>query len=147
MVNKPLFIGEYRHNMDAKGRLAIPANFRGILGDQFYVAVGLDRCVALYTEEQFSNLYDRLLDYPDTKKNSRHLMQQMMGQARNCEPDAQGRVMIPANLIKYADLKKDCAIVGVGNHVEIWDGAYWDQLANETLDNLSDIAENLPEIH
>ncbi len=147
MVKSPIFIGEYRHNLDVKGRLAIPANFRDALGLHFYAAVGLDKCVSLYTEEQFSLLYEQLLAYPDTKKNSRSLMQQIMGQAGKCEPDSQGRVMLPANLIRYAGLQKDCAVVGVGNHVEIWDGSIWEERSEETLSNLSDIAENLPELH
>lgn len=147
MVKVPIFIGEYRHNLDAKGRIAIPSSFRKILGVHFYALVGLDRCVTIYTDEQFEALYRRLQEYPDTKKNVRVLMQQLLGSAAECEPDGQGRVMIPANLIRYAGLKKDCAVVGVGNHVEIWDGETWENTLRENQPNLSDIAENLPEIH
>ncbi|MBQ1305632.1 MAG: division/cell wall cluster transcriptional repressor MraZ [Erysipelotrichales bacterium] len=133
--------------MDSKGRLAMPAVFRTGLGSVFYATVGIDHCIAIYTENEFGKLYERLLDYPDMKKNSRIVMQQIMGSARECEPDAQGRIMIPANLIKHAYLKKDCAIVGVGSHVEIWDGETWDKTKEDALERLSDIAENLPEIH
>ena len=146
MVKIPVFIGEYRHNMDKKGRLAVPAAFRELLGKKFYGLVGLDHCVTIYTEKQFAKLYEKLESYPDTKKNSRALMQQLMGSAGILEPDAQGRVLIPANLIKYAGLTKECAVIGVGNHVEIWDSTAWDKKSEETLANLSDIAENLPEI-
>ena len=147
MVKIPNFIGEYRHNKDAKGRLAMPAKFRSSLGPTFYITVGIDQCIAIYTEEEFAKLNEKLSEYPDMMKTTRSVNRQIMAHARECEPDSQGRILLPADLIRHAGLKKDCAVVGVGSHVEIWAGEIWDEICEQDLTNLADIAEKLPEIH
>lgn len=140
------FIGDYRHNLDAKGRIAVPAQFRSLLGNDFTITIGLDRCITVYTEEQWDKFYDELLELPNTKKNARDYQRAFTANARKCEFDAQGRILLPQSLIRYGELTKECAIIGAGNHIEIWNAEKWDELCNHTLGNLDEIAEDLPEM-
>ena len=146
MGNKLSFIGEYRHNLDTKGRLAVPAHFRNLLGNYFTITVGLDGCITVYTEEQWEVFYDKLMTLPTNKKNSRDYVRAFTANARTCELDAQGRILLPQSLIRYGGLTKECAIIGVGNHIEIWNAEKWDEICNSTLDSLNGIAEDLPEM-
>lgn len=109
-----MFVGEYSHSLDSKGRLIIPSRFREALGDTFMVTKGLDGCLSIYDMEGWKNLESKLQALPLTNANARKFTRFMLGGAIECEVDKQGRILIPANLREFAHLTKDVALVGVG---------------------------------
>ena len=136
-----MFMGEYAHNIDKKGRIIIPAKFREELGDHVIITRGLDGCLAVYTKEQWETIYEQLMKLPSTKKDAR----MMTSKAAECEIDAQGRVLIPSPLVKLAELVKECMVIGAANHVEIWSRERWEPVDEEANDAFEDIAESLTE--
>lgn len=113
-----LVTGEYRHTIDAKGRVSVPARLREDLGQPFYVTIGLDRCLAVYSQERWDEFAAKFAAQPYAK--ARH-MRPIFANASCCELDAQGRILLPQKLREYAGLKKDITIIGVYTHAEIWD--------------------------
>ena len=140
-----MLIGEFDHNIDKKGRMILPAKFREELGDSVIVNRGLDGCLYVYTKEQWEKVYQRLSTLPSTRKDARMYARMMLSKAAECEFDAQGRILIPAGLVKLAHLQKECKIIGVGTHVEIWDKDTWLALEEEQNDCFEDVAESLTE--
>lgn len=140
-----MFIGEYAHNIDKKGRIIIPAKFREELGDHVIITRGLDGCLAVYTKEQWETIYEQLMKLPSTKKDARMFVRMMTSKAAECEIDAQGRVLIPSPLVKLAELVKECMVIGAANHVEIWSRERWEPVDEEANDAFEDIAESLTE--
>ena len=139
-----MFMGEYAHNIDKKGRIIIPAKFREELGDHVIITRGLDGCLAVYTKEQWETIYEQL-KLPSTKKDARMFVRMMTSKAAECEIDAQGRVLIPSPLVKLAELVKECMVIGAANHVEIWSRERWEPVDEEANDAFEDIAESLTE--
>ena len=115
--------GEYQHNIDAKGRLFIPAKFRESLGSAFVATKGLDGCLFLYSMQAWSVLEDKINGLPMSK--SRDLQRFFFSSAADCAPVAQGRVVIPQNLRQYAGLTKEVTVIGVSGRAEIWDTGRW----------------------
>lgn len=140
-----MFMGEYAHNIDRKGRIIIPAKFREELQDHVIITRGLDGCLAVYTKEQWERIYEQLMKLPTTKKDARMFVRMMTSKAAECEIDAQGRVLIPAPLVKLADLVKECMIIGAANHVEIWAKERWEPVDEEADEAFEEIAESLTE--
>ena len=140
-----MFMGEYQHKIDAKGRITVPANFRDELGETMIVTRWLDGCLAIYTEEQWKQVYENLKKLPSTKREARMYTHMIMSKAAECDLDAQGRIRIPTHLSEEANLIKDCVVVGVSNHVEIWDKERWDAYYAQASENFEDIAESLTE--
>lgn len=140
-----VLIGEFDHNIDKKGRMILPAKLREELGDSVIVNRGLDGCLYVYTKEQWEKVYQRLSTLPSTRKDARMYARMMLSKAAECEFDAQGRILIPAGLVKLAHLQKECKIIGVGTHVEIWDKDTWLALEEEQNDCFEDVAESLTE--
>lgn len=138
-----MFMGEYAHSIDKKGRIIIPAKFREELGDVIIITRGLDGCLAVYTKEQWATIYEQLMKLPSTKKDARMFVRMMTSKAAECEIDNQGRVLIPSSLVKIASLEKDCMIIGAANHVEIWAKESWEPVDEEANINFEAIAENL----
>ena len=124
-----MFVGEYNHSLDSKGRLIIPSRFREALGDTFMVTKGLDGCLSIYDMEGWKNLEAKLQTLPLTNANARKFTRFMLGGAIECEVDKQGRILIPGNLREFAHLSKDVALVGVGGRIEIWDKETWMQVS------------------
>ena len=114
--------GEFQHNLDAKGRLFIPARLREELGEVFYVTLSMDRCLSAYSGESWRNFSDKVnaMSYVKQRK-----MRPLFAYAARCELDAQGRILIPQNLRDYAGLTKSVTVVGCNNHAEFWDSAAW----------------------
>ena len=139
-VNK-MFVSEYNHSLDTKGRLIIPSKFRESLGDTFMVTKGLDGCLSIYDMEGWKLLEEKLKVLPLTNANARKFTRFMLGGAIECEVDKQGRILLPANLREFAHLTKDVTLVGVGNRIEIWDKEAWAE-AN-SYDDMEEIAENM----
>lgn len=141
-----MFIGEYTHNIDQKGRLAIPIKFRQDLAKGAVVTKGLDDCLFLYTKEEWGKLAAKLADLPISKSNTRAFARLMLAGAMDVELDAQGRIVLPEYLRKYADLKKKVVVAGLYNRLEIWDGAKWEVYKKGTEKSSGDIAEALGEL-
>lgn len=140
-----MFIGEYRHSRDSKGRIIIPARFREDLGDKVILARGLDGCINLYTPEQWGKLLAELQKLPSTKKETRMYIHMFTSRASECEFDAQGRVLMPQSLIQEAAIEKNCVVVGVMDHVEIWASDRWDAYYANASENFEELAEQLTE--
>lgn len=137
-----MFMGQYNHTIDSKGRLIIPAKIRELLGTECIVTRGLDGCLFIYPKDEWENIIRKYKELPDTK-NRRHFMRIFLSGATICEYDKQGRINIPMSLVSYAKLKKDCIIIGVDERLEVWSKDSWDAFIDKTEDNLSDIADEL----
>lgn len=142
-VGDNMLIGEYHHNIDEKGRLIIPSKFREDLGDKFVVTRGLDGCLFVYSMVNWDKIISKLGTLPFTKKDARTFNRFFMSGATVCEFDRQGRINISSSLICYADLKKECTIIGVNDRLEIWATDKFDGLIEDNLAAISDVAENL----
>ncbi|ANZ58002.1 cell division/cell wall cluster transcriptional repressor MraZ [Fructilactobacillus lindneri] len=138
-----MFMGEYRHNIDSKGRLIIPAKFREQLGNRFIVTRGLDGCLFGYTESEWQKVQDEVNKLPFNKRDARTFARLFFSAATECEIDKQGRINLPDPLIKYAKLTKNCVLTGVSKRFEIWDAKKWDDYNDQAQDDFNDIAENL----
>ncbi len=141
MIN--MLIGEYHHNIDEKGRLTLPAKFREELGNEVIVTRGLESCLFLYTKVEWDKIMKKLEKLPFTKKDARSFMRFFLSGATATEFDKQGRINLAQTLIQYADLKKECIIVGVGDRLEIWSLDKWNDFYSSNKDEMSDICENL----
>ncbi|PGS48575.1 division/cell wall cluster transcriptional repressor MraZ [Bacillus sp. AFS041924] len=138
-----MFIGEYQHNIDVKGRLIIPSKFRDKLGENFIVTRGLDQCLFGYSLAEWSLIEDKLRTLPLTKKDARAFTRFFFSGAMECEMDKMGRINITPNLRNYAKLEKECVVVGVTNRIEIWDLSTWNTYMNESEESFGELAENL----
>ena len=138
-----MFIGEYHHSIDEKGRIIIPSKFREELGDNFIITRGIEPCLFVYSNDNWNQICEKLNSLPFTKKDARNFNRFFMSGATGVEFDKQGRVNISTPLIQYAHLEKECVVIGTGDRLEIWSQKDWDAFFNSTQDNMSDIAENL----
>ena len=141
-----MFIGEYQHNIDSKGRLAIPVKFRKDLSKGAVVTKGLDDCLFLYTKDEWAKLAEKLAKLPISKANTRAFARLMLAGAMDLEVDKQGRMLIPDYLRKYAGATKKVVIAGLYNRLEIWDEAKWNKYKAGTESKSGDIAEALGEL-
>ena len=138
-----MFIGEYHHSIDEKGRIIIPSKFRYELGETFVVTRGIDSCLFVYPKTEWVNLISKLNELSFTKKDVRSFQRFFLSGATECEFDRQGRINITSPLAEYAGLTKECVVIGVNDRLEIWSKDKFNNFINENIDNLSDIAENL----
>ena len=138
-----MFIGEYHHTIDEKGRIIIPAKFREELGNNFIITRGIENCLFVYSTENWAKVTNKLNSLPFTKKDARTFNRFFMSGATDVELDKQGRVNISKPLIDYASLIKDCVIIGTGDRLEVWSQESWESFFDSTKDSMSDIAENL----
>ncbi|WP_223066360.1 division/cell wall cluster transcriptional repressor MraZ [Paenibacillus caui] len=138
-----MFMGEFQHSIDDKGRITIPAKFRDSLGASFVVTRGLDHCLFVYPLEEWGVLENKLKALPLMKSDARAFTRFFFSGATECEWDKQGRVNLPANLREYAKLEKECVVLGVSNRVEIWNRDIWQQYFSESEDTFNEIAEKL----
>ncbi|HHW68769.1 MAG TPA: division/cell wall cluster transcriptional repressor MraZ [Tenericutes bacterium] len=137
-----MFMGEYHHTIDDKGRLTIPSKLRYDLGESFIVTRGLDGCLFVYPKDEWKNIVNKYKELPNTK-DARNFMRFFLSGAIECEFDKQGRINITLPLTTYADLTKECIIIGVNDRLEIWSKERWESFIFENEDNLSDIADKL----
>ncbi len=136
-------MGEFNNNIDEKSRLVIPSKLRQEIGNDIILTRGLENCLFIYSKQNFDNITSQLNQLPFTKKDARNFSRFFLSGASLTTYDKQGRILIPAPLIKYANIKKECIIIGVGNRIEIWSKDNWEKFFNESSEELSDIAENL----
>lgn len=141
-----MFIGEYNHNLDDKGRLAIPAKFRAILKKGAVVTKGLDNCLFLYSREQFETIAKKFAALPISQAKARAFTRHMLAGAMDVEFDNQGRITLPEYLRQFSSLGKSIIIAGLYNHLEIWDEAAWVRYKGEAERNSNAIAEELGDL-
>ncbi|GAW92153.1 division/cell wall cluster transcriptional repressor MraZ [Calderihabitans maritimus] len=141
-----MFMGEYQHTIDDKGRLTLPARFREGLGDSFVVTKGLDNCLFVYPMDEWKQLEQKLKALPFTKKEARAFVRFFFSGATECGFDKQGRILLPANLREYAGLEKDVVIIGVSTRVEIWSKVNWDKYSKDAEADYEEIAENIVDL-
>ena len=138
-----MFKGEYNHTIDAKGRLIVPAKFREILGDNFIVTKGLDGCLFVYPNDEWTRFEEKLKSLPLTNKNARQFTRFFLAGAAACEVDKQGRILLPQVLREFASLEKDVVLVGVASRIEIWSRERWDESMNTYDGVMDEVAENM----
>tara|TARA_Y100000588_G_scaffold360791_1_gene421020 strand:- start:95 stop:526 length:432 start_codon:yes stop_codon:yes gene_type:complete len=141
-----MFIGEYNHSVDTKGRMNVPAKFREDLGERFYITKGLDNCLFMFPESEWRVFEEKLKSLPLTNRNARAFVRLFFAGATECTLDKQGRVNIPQPLRDHGQIEKDVIVIGVGTRVELWSETNW--TAYNDPDNISydDIAEQMAEL-
>lgn len=138
-----MFMGEYQHSIDDKGRIIIPAKFRDMLGTSFVATRGLDTCLFVYPMDEWGIMEQKLKSLSLMKSDARAFSRFFFSGATECVWDKQGRVNLPVNLRQYAKLDKDCVILGVSNRVEIWNKELWEQYFEQSEETFNEIAEKL----
>lgn len=141
-----MFMGEYLHTVDNKGRLIFPAKFREMLGEGFVATKGLDNCLFVYCKDEWAILENKLKQLPLAKPEARAFVRFFFSGAAELECDKQGRVLLPNNLRDYAKLDKDVVVLGVSNRIEIWDKNTWDIYNEQISPSVTSIAENLVDL-
>ena len=137
-----MLMGEYHYSIDDKGRLTMPSKLRCELGYACIITRGMDGCLFIYSINEWTNIIRKYKELPNTK-NARNFMRFFLSGASECDFDKQGRIKISAPLMDYAKLDKDCVIIGVNDHLEVWNKSLWDGFMADNFDDLSDIADDL----
>ncbi len=140
-----MFMGEYNHTIDPKGRVIIPSKFREVLGDEFVVTKGLDGCLFVYDNNEWTAFEEKLKALPITNKDARKFVRFFLAGAASVEVDKQGRILIPAVLREFSELQKDVVLIGVGGRVEIWSKERWEGAS--TYEDMDEIAEHMAELN
>ncbi|MSS43714.1 division/cell wall cluster transcriptional repressor MraZ [Anaerosalibacter bizertensis] len=141
-----MFIGEYQHNVDNKGRLIVPSKLREGLGENFIMTKGLDNCLFVYPKSEWHILEEKLKSLPLTSRDARAFVRFFFSGATECELDKQGRILIPANLRNHSKLEREAVIIGVGIRVEIWSKEEWDIYNEDDSLSYENIAEKMAEL-
>ena len=141
-----MFIGEYKHSIDDKGRLAVPSKFRQELKGGAIVTRGLDRCLFLFSAKEWEELAKKLIALPIAQANSRAFIRLMLAGAMEVRLDNQGRILIPDYLRDYSNIQRQAIVAGLYNRIEIWDEENWKQYKDKTEASSDDIAEKLGEL-
>lgn len=140
-----MFIGEYQHNLDEKGRLAVPAKFRKRIKGAI-ITRGLDKCLWVFNKNEWDLLAKKLIALPLAQANSRAFVRLMLAGAMEAPTDVQGRILVPDYLRRYAGLNKAAIIAGLYNRIEIWDDKKWQTYKSKTEASSDNIAEKLGEL-
>lgn len=139
-----MFMGEYNHTIDAKGRLIIPSKFREILGDEFVVTKGMDGCLFVFDNPEWQVFAEKLRSLPMIDKEVRQFTRFFLAGAASVEVDKQGRILLPAVLREFADIQKDAVLIGVGSRIEIWSKERWE--GTVTYQDMEDISRHMIEL-
>ena len=144
MVVSAMFMSEYNHTLDTKGRLIIPAKFREVLGEEFVISKGMDGCLFVYANDDWNSFEQKLTSLPLINKEARQFARFFLAGAATVEVDKQGRILLPAALREFAGLEKDVVLVGVGSRVEIWSKDKWENMNSDTdMDEITSAMEGL----
>lgn len=138
-----MFMGEYEHSLDAKGRLIIPAKLRSGLGERFIATKGLDNCLFVFPMKEWEKFTAKLEELPFTRADVRAFARQFFAGATECEPDPQSRILLPQNLRDHARIDKDVIIIGAMTRVEIWSRHGWEEYNQKAGSSYEEIAEKL----
>lgn len=144
VVGDCMFMGEYNHTIDTKGRLIIPSKFREVLGDDFVVTKGLDGCLFVYDNTEWSAFEEKLKALPLMNKEARQFVRFFLAGAASVEVDKQGRILVPSVLREFAALDKEVVLVGVGARIEIWGKERWEEASG--YGDMDDIAQHMSEL-
>ncbi len=136
-----MFMGEYNHTVDAKGRLIVPSKFRELLGEEFVITKGLDGCLFMYSSEEWKNIEVKFREISQFSKDARKFARFFFASAAVCEVDKQGRVLISAVLREFAGIEKEVVLAGVVNRIEIWSKDRWQE--NSEYDDVEEVAEHM----
>ncbi|NLZ81798.1 MAG: division/cell wall cluster transcriptional repressor MraZ [Clostridiales bacterium] len=139
-----MFMGEYSHTIDIKGRLIVPSKFREVLGDEFVVTKGLDGCLFVYPNDEWKTFEEKLATLPITNMNARKFTRFFLAGAASCEVDKQGRILLPGVLREFAQLEKEVVLIGVSSRIEIWSKDRWESAS--VYDDVEEIAEHMAEL-
>ena len=139
-----MFMGEYNHIIDAKGRLIIPSKFRELLGEEFVLTKGLDGCLSIYPMDEWKAFEEKLKALPLTNKSARAFSRFFVAGATMCGLDKQGRILVPATLREFAGLEKDVVLTGNITRIEVWSKDKW--IENSNYDDMDSIAEEMQEM-
>lgn len=126
-----MYIGQYCHNLDTKGRVIMPSRFREQLGMNFVVTEGYEGCLSVYSEAEWEKYVEQLLSLPTHSADTRRVIRRLASGAVNCETDKQGRILLPGHLREIANIEKEVMIIGAITRVEIWDSAAWEKYNND----------------
>lgn len=137
------FMGTYQNNVDPKGRVSIPVKYRDALGERFFVTKGFDSCIDIYTVDEWEKFAEKLHKLSVTKRDMRDFVRFIFGNATEVELDKQGRILLPSMLRETVGIEKEVIVMGVGNKVEIWDKAKWEEHQQVISQHISEISENL----
>ncbi len=141
-----MLIGEFKHNLDQKGRVSIPAKFRQKFAEGLILTRGIDQCIWGFSKSEWEKVVNRITNLPLSQSSARAFARLMLSGAFETEIDNQGRVLIPEILRKYANLEKKTVIVGMYNRIEIWDEKKWEEYKKQTEENSEEIAERLSDL-
>ncbi len=141
---KHMFMGEYNHTIDAKGRVIVPSKFRDLLGDEFVVTKGLDGCLFVFDNKEWAAFEEKLRSLPITNKDARAIVRFFLAGAASVEVDKQGRILLPASLRDFAGLTKDAVLIGVGSRIEIWSKESWESVAS--FDDMDTVAGHMADL-
>ena len=139
-----MFMGEYSHTIDTKGRLIIPSKFRALLGEEFVITKGLDGCLSIYPMDEWIIFEEKLKALPLTNQHAKTVARCFVSSAKTCELDKQGRILVPATLREFAGLEKDVVLTGNLNRIEVWSKEKWAE--NSNYDDMDSIAEGMQEM-
>lgn len=146
ITSKNMFIGEFQHSIDGKGRLAIPAKFRVKISGGAIITRGLDHCLFVFVSKDWEVLAQKLISLPLAQANSRAFVRLMLSGASDVDVDSQGRILIPDYLRKYAGLDKAAKVIGVYNRMEVWDEKTWEAYRVKTEGKSDEIAEKMADL-
>ncbi len=135
--------GEYKHTLDAKSRLVAPSKLREELGNKFYITKGFDQCLYIFPEESWLKFVQKINGLPGSKEKVRKVQRRFIGSSQECEPDKQGRFLIPANLKEYAEITKEVMMIGLYDKIEVWSLEKWNEYCKAEAESDEDIAEDL----
>ena len=141
-----MFIGEYQHTIDNKGRISVPAKFREELGEHFIITKGLDNCLFIYSMEEWKILENKLKTLPLTNKDARAFVRFFFAGASECDLDNQGRIRIPNNLREHASLEKETVMIGVATRIEVWSQEQWEKYNDDANLGYDEIASRMAEL-
>lgn len=139
-----MFMGEYSHTIDAKGRLIIPSKFREVLGDEFVVTKGMDGCLFVFAEAEWQVFEEKLRSLPMIDKEARQFTRFFLAGAASLEVDKQGRILLPSVLREFAEITKDAVLIGVGSRIEIWSKDRWE--GTVTYQDMEEISKHMIEL-
>ena len=139
-----MFMGEYNHTIDAKGRLIIPSKFREALGSELVLTKGLDGCLFVFPMKEWEAFEEKLRSLPLIDKNARKFSRFFLAGASTCELDKQGRILVPGTLREFAQMDKEVVLTGMLDRIEVWSKEQW--LENNAYDDMDDIAQSMQEL-
>lgn len=138
-----MFMGEYQHSLDEKGRLIVPAKFREDLGEKFIITRGLDNCLFVYPLPQWKILEDKIKELPTSQADTRAFVRMFFSGAVEAEVDKQGRIVIPQHLREHSKIDRDVYVIGVSTKVEVWAKDTWENYSNRAQESYEGIAETI----